>query len=103
MCPQGNGVDTHRIWEALALGTIPIVRTSSLDPLFVDLPVLVVGDWTELNTDDAHEKLVQWQAALGPYFTSNSARGRAMRQRLTVEHWQSLLLRTQQSFWNKKS
>ena len=26
--PQGNGVDSHRTWEALLLGTIPIVRRS---------------------------------------------------------------------------
>ncbi len=26
MCPMGNGVDTHRFWEALCCGCIPIVR-----------------------------------------------------------------------------
>jgi hypothetical protein len=95
VCPQGNGVDTHRIWEALALGTIPIVRTSSIDPLFVDLPVLIVHDWAELNTEDASEKLIRWQAALAPYFNSGSAQGHAMREKLTVEHWVDLVVRTQ--------
>ena len=45
MSPQGNGLDCHRTWEALILKTIPIVRTSSLDPLYEGLPVVVVHEW----------------------------------------------------------
>ena len=26
LCPEGNGIDTHRVWEALYSGSIPIVR-----------------------------------------------------------------------------
>jgi hypothetical protein len=26
MCPMGNGMDTHRFWEAQVCGTIPIIR-----------------------------------------------------------------------------
>ena len=26
LCPRGNGVDTHRMWETLYMGSIPIVR-----------------------------------------------------------------------------
>lgn len=29
VCPEGNGPDTHRLWEALYLGVIPIVVQSS--------------------------------------------------------------------------
>jgi hypothetical protein len=45
LSPRGNGVDCHRTWEALLMGAIPIVRTSHLDPLFEDLPVLIVQNW----------------------------------------------------------
>ncbi len=31
--PRGFGLDTHRLWESLYLGTVPIVKTSSLDSL----------------------------------------------------------------------
>ena len=44
-------MDCHRTWEALLLGSIPIVKTSTLDPLFEDLPVLIVNDWSELMQD----------------------------------------------------
>ena len=26
LCPEGNGMDTHRFYEALFLNTIPIVK-----------------------------------------------------------------------------
>lgn len=47
--PHGNGFDCHRTWEAIALGTIPIVKTSHLDPLFEGLPVWIVNDWTDIT------------------------------------------------------
>ena len=49
--PQGNGIDCHRTWEALCLGCIPIVRTSPLDVLFDDLPVLIVEKWDDVSLD----------------------------------------------------
>lgn len=50
ICPEGNGIDTHRIWEALYMGSIPIIRSNSnIEPLLSELPVLVVNDWSELK------------------------------------------------------
>jgi hypothetical protein len=49
LSPRGGGLDCHRTWEALILGCIPIVRSSNLDPLYEDLPVLIVKDWSDLN------------------------------------------------------
>ncbi len=56
LSPRGNGLDTHRTWEALLMGTIPIVRTSLLDPLFEDLPVIIVKNWTEVTEQFLNEK-----------------------------------------------
>ena len=57
--PPGNGLDCHRTWEVLALGSIPIVMTSRFDELFTQLPVIVVSDWRELATADLMEWLEQ--------------------------------------------
>lgn len=57
LSPRGNGLDCYRTWEALAMGAIPIVKTSSLDPLFEDLPVLIVTDWSALNKKSLQKKL----------------------------------------------
>jgi hypothetical protein len=51
LSPQGNGMDCHRTWEALALNTIPIVRSSFLDPLFENLPVMIVEDWRAIDEE----------------------------------------------------
>jgi hypothetical protein len=47
--PSGIGLDCFATWEILLAGCIPIVPSSTLNPMFVDLPVWVVEDWTEVN------------------------------------------------------
>ena len=51
LSPRGGGEDCHRTWEALYTGVIPIVKKSSIDELYENLPVLVVKDWDEINED----------------------------------------------------
>jgi hypothetical protein len=55
--PHGNGLDCHRTWEAIALGCIPILKTSPLDPLFEGLPVWIVKDWADVNERSMMEKM----------------------------------------------
>ncbi len=59
--PHGHGLDCHRTWESLALGNIPIVKRSSLDPLYEGLPAVIVDDWREITAD----ALLRWHAELG--------------------------------------
>jgi len=54
--PTGHGLDTHRTWEILTLGRIPIVESSLLDPLYEGLPVLILGSWAELARPDEVER-----------------------------------------------
>ena len=49
--PHGNGYDCHRTWEALCLGCIPIVKSSPIDALFEDLPVMIVENWNEVTAE----------------------------------------------------
>ena len=52
ICPEGNGTDTHRLWEALYLKCIPIVLQSShIDILRTQLniPMVVLQSWDELD------------------------------------------------------
>jgi len=54
ICPEGNGVDTHRLWEAMYLGCIPIVLKSPfIDTLMHytggELPIYVVDTWDQLK------------------------------------------------------
>ena len=49
MSPPGYGIDCHRHWEALLMGAVPIIQHSTIDPLFDDLPVILVHDWTQVS------------------------------------------------------
>ena len=54
ICPEGNGVDTHRLWEAMYLGCVPIVlRSPFIDALMHytggELPIYVVEKWSDLT------------------------------------------------------
>lgn len=48
----GMGLDTHRTWEALALGHIVLTLPSSLDPLYDGLPVKILQSWQDINPDN---------------------------------------------------
>jgi hypothetical protein len=45
--PQGAGMDCHRTWEAMLLGSIPIIKRSTFTEIFSDLPVIILDDWSE--------------------------------------------------------
>ena len=51
LCPRGCGVDTHRFYECIYLGCVPIVvRTNTVfDRLYAAFPCLVVERWTDVT------------------------------------------------------
>jgi len=49
LCPAGNGLDTHRLWETLLAGSIPVTAASPMDSLLRRLPVLIVDDWEDIT------------------------------------------------------
>ena len=61
MSPPGNGIDCHRTWECLMVGTIPILIHSPLDSLFDDLPVLLIQreDINLITTEYLNQKYIE--------------------------------------------
>ena len=57
LSPHGAGLDCHRTWEALLLGCVPIIKKSSIDDLFTDLPVVIVDDWDEITQERLNHTL----------------------------------------------
>lgn len=58
--PRGAGIDTHRIYESIYFGVIPIVKKNELTDLYENLPILLVDDWSEITKDfleENYEKL----------------------------------------------
>jgi hypothetical protein len=80
--PIGHGVDTHRLWEVLALGSVPVVVSSSLDVLYADFPVIVLGSWAEANASAT----AGWRAQITARFGAEPFDAR-VRETLTTAHW----------------
>jgi hypothetical protein len=75
LSPHGMGLDCHRTWEVLALGHIVLVPSSSLDSLYVDLPVGIVKSWDDITPD----ALTEWH--------SRFAFGVGAHERLKSAYW----------------
>lgn len=76
--PIGNALDCHRTWEDLLLGCIVIVKTSPLDPLYKDLPVVIINNWNEITEANMQKWLSQYHDA----FTNPT-----YREKLTHAYW----------------
>lgn len=59
ICPEGNGLDTHRVWETLYCGSIPVILANTIDDLLEDLPALIISDWNTISLSMLKESLPQ--------------------------------------------
>ena len=73
--PFGGGPDCHRTWEALILGCIPIVKSSGMDPLFDDLPVLLVEKWSDVTQELLNDTIEKFKGRSFSY------------EKLTLPYW----------------
>lgn len=50
-CPEGNGIDTHRFWEALYRGAVPVVLNSAFSRNWkaLGVPMVLLEDWRQLE------------------------------------------------------
>lgn len=83
LCPDGNGLDTHRTWEALYLGSFPIVERHCFTEEFAKLlPLLIIDDWDQVTEDFLNSKYDE--------FTSREWNWHA----LSIRYWEDLIRRT---------
>ena len=75
LCPRGNGIDTHRMWESLYVGTIPVVERDSALESFSDLPILFVDKLARLDPcfleskyQEMIEKSWNWEKLFLPWW-----------------------------------
>jgi hypothetical protein len=59
LCPQGNGIDTHRTWETLYLGSIPIQKRDINNSYNADLPIVFVDDWHDINRNFLEKEYIR--------------------------------------------
>ena len=77
ICPEGTGIDCHRIYESMFLDAIPILKTSNLNTFYKNLPVICVTDWDEIteeflnaNFNFYNKRLIDWKIAHPLWFTA---------------------------------
>ena len=46
--PRGNGIDCHRTWESMIMGSIPIVEKHFMYDTYKNLPILQINSWEDL-------------------------------------------------------
>ncbi len=88
LCPRGNGVDTHRLWEALYMGSIPIVKRNIAVNEFADLPICWIDTWDQVTPEFLAQeyqrissaewnleklKIGYWETLIGAAVKSDSA------------------------------
>jgi len=78
--PPGNGIDCHRIWEALYLGTVPIVERSPAFRNFTDLPILFIDKWEDVTLDFVKAQI--------PYFYGGH---KFDLTKITLPYWKALI------------
>jgi len=49
--PPGHGIDCHRIWESIAVGTIPIVENCHNISFHRKCPIMIVDDWSVITKE----------------------------------------------------
>ena len=81
--PFGRGIDSHRTWEVLSLGSVPVVLSSSLDILLENYPVVIIRSWDELSSPGAMER---WARGIRLRFGAQPFDS-AMRRKLTTRFW----------------
>lgn len=76
LCPPGNGVDTHRVWESLYLGSIPVVEKNTVNQKYAGLPIITYNNLEELTFE---------------YLNYESSKLKGNFDLLTIDKWYEIL------------
>ena len=86
ICPSGMGWDTYRLWEALYLGTIPVVekynRQDGWHRTLDDLPIIWVNTFEDLSPkflEEEYSKIVRRGSESFNF------------EKLTIQYWQDFV------------
>jgi hypothetical protein len=68
LSPDGNSLEAHRTWEALYIGTIPVVKRHVFtEELSKELPILVIDKWGEITEKFLEEKYEEFENRIYNY------------------------------------
>ena len=88
ICVHGGGLDVNpKLWEALLIGVIPIIKENKpYTDLYVelDLPVVIIKEWSA--TTITQENLTLWRNKYYNYFTDQEKRNKIL-EILSLDYW----------------
>ncbi len=89
LCVHGGGLDPcPKVFEAIAVKTIPIIKRSLISDVFQNLPVAIVEEWT--GESITSKKLKKWYDDYSPYFY-NELRHET-KKKLTLDYWWDIII-----------
>jgi hypothetical protein len=86
VCPEGNGIDTHRIWECLYMGAIPLVCDNINRNFYYELPMIAVSSWERVTEDWCEHAYNDYKDLRGRNEWNMNA--------LTFDYWKNKILST---------
>ena len=81
--PFGQDYECIRTWEALCIGCIVILKTSPIDSIYADLPVLIINDWNEITQPFLESAIER--------FKQKHQNGEFNYEKLTKKYWSLLI------------
>jgi hypothetical protein len=73
--PEGNGIDTHRAWEAFYFKSIPVIEDNEkIKFKYYDLPVIFTNDYSDITKEYLLQKYEEMKTQVfdfSPLFVSN--------------------------------
>lgn len=82
LTPWGNGIDTHRFWEALYSGSIPVTKKHMIYESFKDIPKVLVNNYKDINYNFLIKELER--------ITNNNQKYNY--SELNFEYWRDLII-----------
>ena len=68
LCPEGIGIDNHKIYECIYFNSIPIIKKTRLDYFYINLPILIIEKWSDItkeflenNYETYLNGMIQWK------------------------------------------
>lgn len=89
LCVEGGGLDpSPKAWLALLHGAIPIIRKTAASIAYLQLPVVIINDWSLESFSCAILK--KWRDQLAPWYDKPEMREEIL-YKLSLDYWWSII------------
>jgi hypothetical protein len=85
ICAHGGGIDPcPKVWEALCVGCIPIIKSSAMNDVYSEFPIVIVDSWNS-NTI-SYYNLIKWRERFSKYYDNPNLKNEWI-HKLYLNYW----------------